>query len=298
MYYFNQQHNPMKSNKKGHFDDPDRYTKQHQNICNWFVENNSDAKLFIRLFLFDNLAEPKVEIDEPIITKTGYLLGYPDILISYQNDQSRQEKVLIEVKTSLADFGEALRQVKTYRTYLGNITKTCLIHAVLDEDKTQKLKSFFGSQGIFVFSWQEIFGLITPECQDCGYLNYLAESKVPAGKRDATFEGISEGNENCFLHFWVAARDEVFCANSGNLFATKNFASRKSEAVQIQRALNCKLSHRQCLMSNEEQIRRECLIELSYQPNRYGEPASALKCLCVNGKTFELGVCKPQIKPS
>jgi len=148
--------------KKGHFtkDDADRYTDKHLEICKWFLTN---ADAFVRWFLFDRpVGRVKVILEKLITTPTGYIIGYTDVLLSYRTDQGTDQLVLIEVKTSLGDQAEALRQLNTYQQYLPAITKKCLVHGdwrfqpwlnQTDGDDLRDdadMRRTYSSQGIYV----------------------------------------------------------------------------------------------------------------------------------------------------
>lgn len=154
--------------RKGHFtkDDADRYTEKHLEICKWFIYNGG---AFIRGFLFDNpVGKIDVILEKLVTSPTGYIIGYADVLLSYRTDQGKDELVLIEVKTSLGDQAEALRQLNTYQQYLPEITKKCLVHADwrfkpwLDEGDGEGLRDdadmrqTYSSQGIYVVEYESL----------------------------------------------------------------------------------------------------------------------------------------------
>jgi|GEM_PF-6310422 len=172
---------------KGHFtkDDADRYTEKHLEVCKWFISN---ADAFVRRFLFEKPAGKIDVILEKLITSpTSYIIGYADVLLSYRTDQGDSQLVLIEVKTSLGDQAEALRQLQTYAHYLPEITKKCLVHADwrfkpwLDEKDGEGLRDdidmrrTYSSQGIYVVEY---------DCLKSGKYNphYCA---FPSGRRKA-----------------------------------------------------------------------------------------------------------------
>lgn len=72
----------------------------------------------------------KIESKVPLTAKNGFLVGYTDIKITLSNTQIDYENFLIkvhglpdviyvEVKPTIKSFGETLRQLNTYRHYIG-----------------------------------------------------------------------------------------------------------------------------------------------------------------------------------
>lgn len=181
--------------KKGLFtkEDADRYTQKHLEICKWFLSNSN---LFVRCFLYDKpVQEVRVTLEHLITAQNGFIIGFADVLLSYSTDHGDAHTVLIEVKTSLRDEAEALRQLNTYPNYLSGITKRCLVHGDShfkawwnedDEGKLEadlKMRDTFSSQGIYVADYESLqHGFFIPD--------YICV--FPSGRREVMVDCISE----------------------------------------------------------------------------------------------------------
>lgn len=164
---------------KGMFKDDDRFTKEHERICSWFLDEEN-TRLFV---LYDVHECPsgrvKAILEQPVRSPTGFLYGFADVVLQFRNDQGHERTVLVEAKSAILDLGSVLRQIRTYQEYLPGITSTYLIHSVADEAEVDKVADFFGSQDICVlpFSWIEHH----PDDEEPGLVN---------GRRDASCCGI------------------------------------------------------------------------------------------------------------
>jgi hypothetical protein len=143
--------------EKGLFKDNDRFMKEHERICSWFL-NEEKARLFV---LYDVHESPsgrvKVVLEQPVRSASGFLYGFADVLLHFHNDQGQEHTILIEAKSAISDLGSVLRQIRTYQEYLSGITRTYLIHSIADEKEADRVADFFGSQDVCVlpFRWLE-----------------------------------------------------------------------------------------------------------------------------------------------
>jgi hypothetical protein len=145
--------------EKGLFkDDVDRFTDSHLQICAWFLGN---AEWFVRSFLFDRPAT-KINVTlERLITNNRFIIGYADVLLEYETDVGSKQCVLIEAKSHLSDLAACLRQLRAYKEYLPNITKTCVVHSDERyepfEDDDFRMRRYFSSQGVYVIDFHTPF---------------------------------------------------------------------------------------------------------------------------------------------
>lgn len=161
--------------EKGLFKDDDRFTKEHERICSWFLSEEK-ARLFVLYDVHESPSERvRVVLEQPVRSASGFLYGFADVLLHFQNDQGQEHTVLIEAKSAISDLGSVLRQIRTYQEYLSGITSTYLIHSIVKEEEADRVADFFGSQDICVlpFSWLEH----DPDDEKPGLVN---------GRRDAS----------------------------------------------------------------------------------------------------------------
>lgn len=140
--------------EKGMFKDPDKFTKAHQQMSLWFTDQDN-AYNFVRYFCLEEPEGLEVEIEVPVMTEKKFLYGYADVVIKLPHTN-----ILVELKSSISDYGATLRQLKTYQQFIPNVSKTVLViqgyKGPTGEDYGD-LHQFFGSQGIAVtpLSWVE-----------------------------------------------------------------------------------------------------------------------------------------------
>lgn len=265
--------------EKGYLKDLDRFTKEHQKMCMWFTADNN-AKYFIRIFLGDLPVGVKTTLEIPVKSQSGFLYGYADICLSYRTDQSKQENLLIEVKSALTDFGAVLRQIRTYQEYLGNITKTCLIHSVLnDEDAIQ----YFVSQEIYIASLEGI----KEEIEEALSENTI---KVPAGKRSAHLCGVwfSTTRNYWSLSFIVEYDDKYLGLKSSDLLSTGNYFEYKDEFWEIIDKFGLNVDKKNPITVTDGRISFPCSVDLSYRPGQVGYPEAVIERVYINGQVIEL----------
>lgn len=270
------------SKEKGYLKDADRFTTQHQEMCLWFTEDKN-AKDFVRIFLGDLVFDLKTKLEIPVKSKSGFLYGYADVCLSYQTDQSKQENVLIEVKSSFTDFGEVLRQIRTYQEYLGNITKTCLIHSGLDDEQDKKATQYFVSQGIYIVS----LGGVKEEIKIA-----LTEDKikVPAGKRSAELCSVwfSSERKHWDLSLLVEYDDKYLGRKTSDLLDTGNYFEHKEKFWEIldKFGLNINIENPATIPHGE--ISFPCSVDISYRPDKLGYPEAVIERVYINGEIMEL----------
>jgi hypothetical protein len=160
--------------EKGLFQDLDKYTQAHQALALWFVPEEN-IKGFLRYALGHAPANIRAEFEVPVTDKKGFIYGFADVVIYFQTVEGRQEAILIELKSSFSDFGEVLRQIKTYQEFLSRRPiKTYLIHPSPTQPLcAREARSYFKSQGVMLLSMPELEGGIkeascrqsrAPEC--------------------------------------------------------------------------------------------------------------------------------------
>jgi hypothetical protein len=139
--------------EKGIFkDDLDRFAQAHYEMSSWLLKN---AGFFVRCFLWDRpKTSVKVTLEQIVTTQTKFIIGFADVVLDYETDCGRKERVLIELKSRLSDPAACMRQLRAYAEYIPDITKTCVIHC---DDRYEpfgeadmQMRRFFGSQGIYV----------------------------------------------------------------------------------------------------------------------------------------------------
>lgn len=269
---------------KGYLKDPDRSTARHQEICLWFTEQKN-AENFVRLFLGDLAFDLKTKLETPVRSKSGFLYGYADICISYRTDQSEQEHVLVEVKTSLTDFGAVLRQVRTYQEYLSGITKTCLVHCGLDEDIEEKATQYFVSQDIYVTSLQSIREEIEIALTE-------EPIKIPAGKREAQLCGVhcisGKSGDYWDLSFLVHYHDTFLGREISDVLSTGNYFDHKAVFWEIIRKFGLHMNREHPATIWEGEINIPCYVEVTYKPAQTGYPEAVLDRVHIKGEIIDL----------
>lgn len=272
---------------KGHFKDPDRSTKEHQDMSMWFTDHEN-LRNYIRLFLCDIAIDPKATLEVAVSSQSGFLYGYADVLITYRTDQSKNENVLVEVKSFLSDFGETLRQIRTYQEYLRNITKTCLIHAGLDEPIEEQAVKYFGSQGIYIASLSGVIeDIATHRSEKCFH--------VPAGKRDAELcQIVMRGSEAKFLKNWwefdffVKYTDTDLGYGLVDLVSTGNYFSQQGRFWEMVELFSVDIPRDALTHMDPGEISIPCGVDLAYRPGESGYPEAVLERVYVDNRAFEL----------
>jgi len=272
--------------EKGYLKDSDRFTKVHQKMCVWFTAN-TNAKNFVRIFLGDLSFDLKTTLEVPVKSQSGFLYGYADIRLSYKTDQSKRENVLIEVKSSFTDFGEVLRQIRTHQEYLGNITKTCLVHSGLDDEKNGDAIQYFVSQGIYIASLEEV----KEEIERIVSTNMVTnETKVPAGKRNAELSGVWVSTTENFwdFEFMIEYDDKYLGRKTANLLSTSNYFEHKKEFWKIVDKFGLNINKKNPISIPVGSISLPCMVDLSYHPGEVGHPEGVIERIYINGEVTEL----------
>lgn len=266
---------------KGYLKDADKFTQEHQQMSMWFTVQKN-ARDFVRMFLCDLPLDLTTTLEVPVKSSTGFLYGYADVVMSYRTDQFSVENVLIELKSSLTDFGAVLRQIRTYQEYLRNVTKTCLIHSGLDDRTDDTATRYFVSQGIYVsllVAAQEIMQIGMDYKVGC----------VPAGKRLATLIGVffSTKRDHWSLAFIVEFQDEKL-GRVSDLLNTGNYFTHKEEFWKIidKFELNIDKTAPQSRRGGELDI--PCEVDLAYRPGEIGTPEAVIERIYVGGEAIEV----------
>jgi hypothetical protein len=216
------------SKDKGLIRDPDKYTQKHQEMCSWFIQGNN-AFDFLRYHLCEIARNVSATLEVPAIGRNGFFYGFADIVIKYENETGATEKVLIEAKSTLSDYGAVLRQLRTYATYIAGITKTLVLYDQLQNDDGSA-ESFFSSQNVLI----ELFSnIVNAKC----YYDRSGKAPVPSGRRSAVLCGIVESAERRSLtfEFLVHYSDEDINRECDDLISSGNFFSRRRIAHNIMR---------------------------------------------------------------
>ena len=139
-------------------------------------------KIDINNFKF-NKQNIKIEMEQPINSTISsrysnkYIIGYIDAIISFNDEVYFENKIFngiwslnnkkdlfsdikiyIEVKTSISNVGETLRQINTYRNYIKGGIWVIIT-------KTKGLKDIFKSQDIIVYEIDGVDNTKTPQQQ-------------------------------------------------------------------------------------------------------------------------------------
>jgi magnesium-transporting ATPase (P-type) len=128
-------------------------TEIHNEICNRF-RNTDYSQEFIIKYTDEGCSEINRIILEDIISNNNILIGYCDVVIDYEDFNGRNQKALIEVKSSAEvinkDPQEVLRQIKKYRFYNKKFTKTFLIYTSEESYDYVNNKDLFIEEDILV----------------------------------------------------------------------------------------------------------------------------------------------------
>jgi formylglycine-generating enzyme required for sulfatase activity len=135
-------------------------TQIHNEICNRFRDENY-SKEFIEEYTKEGCKKIYKIILEDIISNNNILIGFCDVVINYEDNGGRQQKALIEVKSSAAvinkDPQEVLRQIKKYRFYNKKITKSFLVYTSEETDEGVKDLGLFSDEDIIVIDVDNIY---------------------------------------------------------------------------------------------------------------------------------------------
>lgn len=101
------------------FQDDDLKTKRHDEmfcklldpiVMNRILENLFGKEIVMKI-------EWDINPEFPIITETGYLVGFIDIMSKFKTTSGQYISLMIEIKTSINNIGELLRQINLYKLY-------------------------------------------------------------------------------------------------------------------------------------------------------------------------------------
>lgn len=225
---------------KGHFNDIDKFSEKHQKIINWFL-NESNRWHFVRFFMHDiPISNIKILLEEPVKSKTDYLLGYIDIILSYNTDYNEHQNILIEAKSSFSDYGEVLRQIKTYREYRNDITKLCLItdkFASVDWENDEEFnyyiecEKFFQSQGIYFINFNELDFEIDFLKEPLKFKEYHRYT-IPHGRRNCEVLFLYEKNNLLTIAFFAIYDDPILKHRETDLLTSQNLIHMKERIFQ------------------------------------------------------------------
>jgi hypothetical protein len=112
----------------------------------------------------------KIFLEQPVVTKTDFIVGYVDCVISFnfKTGQTRlhhetnepyefttSSVAVIEIKTKIDSFGDTLRQINTYKTY-SHITKNRFLQEAIFivASPDEKFKLQFESQDIRFYNFK------------------------------------------------------------------------------------------------------------------------------------------------
>jgi hypothetical protein len=269
--------------EKGFIKDDDRFTKRHQDMCLWFA-NEKNVRDFIRFLLVDVAVGPNFTLEKPVVTSKEFLFGYADVFLSYTTDQSRNENVLIEVKSSLSDYGAVLRQIRTYQQYLANITKTILVYDNFkSEEEEDKATKFFVSQKIYFVSLKGIIEHI-----DCCKNEESVPNIIPAGKRGAELCAVSFSDRFWDFDFLVSYDDKYLGRKMTDLIASENFVDYKDSFLRIVKQVGIDIDIDKPVSLNLGDIAIDCFVDLAYRVDEIGYPRSVILGVYINDNYIEL----------
>jgi hypothetical protein len=128
-------------------------TKIHNEICRRF-KSKEYSKSFLQIYTQDGCKKTNKIILEDIVSNNNYLIGYCDVVIDYEDNGGRQQKALIEIKSSAdainKDSNDVLRQIKKYRFYNKSITKVFLVYSSDASGQPIENTNLFSDEDIFV----------------------------------------------------------------------------------------------------------------------------------------------------
>ncbi len=139
--------------EKGLMKDPDKFSRAHQEISDWFSRKQNQYD-FLRHMMHFMPKEWNTELEIPIKTETGFLIGFADAIMFLRDYGGSEYKLLLEFKSTIRDKSATLRQLKSYSTYSTNISQLIIIHNDdnAEENTVFEWAEFFKSQNIFLFS--------------------------------------------------------------------------------------------------------------------------------------------------
>jgi hypothetical protein len=141
------------------FVDEDRKSPDHQKIQEWTYKN-------VHLLIDSLFAKSEWTFQilsnewEYEVYSTSYnsrsIVGFVDIAVKFEKDNDKREwdderpRVFFEIKTKILSFGDLLRQLKVYRTYLTH-KKQAFVVVCPDDSYADLLKE----QGFFFYKYQD-----------------------------------------------------------------------------------------------------------------------------------------------
>lgn len=281
--------------KRALFEDDDRRTKRHEEMALWFTDNEN-VKNFLKLILNEEALSFKTTIERPIFSKSNYLYGFADVIIEYKTPAREHQVALIELKTYSPDFGQTLRQIKTYQKFIEDVKHTVLIDYKIDDsiyeapgiirkppeiDKEKRddkyeipLKKFFGSQGIIVKSFEGLKNDIK-SAEDDDY-------NPPEGIRFAIIEGLNYDIEDksFFIDFSIYTVKSKTYPGTFKCYWGPNFFDRPNVLLNILKKLDFDVKLNEIESKDKDSadypnfpggvfIEKACYIELTYKVNKY-----------------------------
>lgn len=161
------------------FVDPDRKESKHDVLQLQILENPEKLIKGITEKEITDLKVETIKLEYPVVTSTKFIVGYLDCVISFSFDEgkfyetSKYERVdgvrkevitrkkertyitlCVEIKTKIESFGDTLRQINTYKQYVGKYPNPhgTVYFVVASED--DRYKPQFESQNIRFYNFK------------------------------------------------------------------------------------------------------------------------------------------------
>jgi len=147
--------------EKGLFKDDDRFSATHDAMSDWFA-NRANQFGFLRYVMCSQPTHWKGELERPIVSKTGFLYGFADLVITFDDHFGSTRTILAEFKSTIRDKPSILRQINAYQSQLPMVDYRVLVYndEAVSEARSFEWASFFAGQNIFLFSLEDIGTII------------------------------------------------------------------------------------------------------------------------------------------
>lgn len=134
------------------FLDNDRKNPTHDEMQLWLLYNLKQIiKQLSKLDILDeDINIDGITLEVPVETQTKFIVGYLDAVILFTM-KSSYFKLIVEIKTGIESFGDVLRQMNTYKSYIPERKNTffCIL------TQNDKNKQAFESQKIKVLIYNK-----------------------------------------------------------------------------------------------------------------------------------------------
>ena len=130
------------------FKDPDLTTPEHDKIILWLYNKNNILTMIKKIYKSPTILDEDkiydIKSEYPVVSNyNNFIIGFIDVVIFTSEDN-----FYVEVKPKITSFGETLRQINTYRKYLG------FQNYIIITTKTD-FKEYFEKNGILIYELEE-----------------------------------------------------------------------------------------------------------------------------------------------